>query len=71
MHIMPGMAWMSGMSGMPGIRSGKTIEKANRTACGRMWLDMLRPQAVYLYMVDLYQLFVNVKRLVCRKLRLI
>ena len=59
------------MSGMSGIRSGKTIEKANRTACGRMWLDMLRPQAVYLYMVDLYQLFVDVKRLVCRKLRLI
>lgn len=59
------------MSGVSGIRSGKTIEKANRTACGRMWLDMLRPQAVYLYMVDLYQLFVDVKRLVCRKLRLI
>ena len=63
---MSGMTWMSGttwMSGMSGIRSGKTIEKANRTAGGRMWLDMLRPQAVYLYMVDLYQLFVDVKRL--------
>lgn len=59
------------MSGMSGIRSGKTTEKTNRTACGRMWFDMLRPQAVLLYMVDLYQLFVNVKRLVCRKLRLI
>ena len=55
-----GKTWMSRMSG---IRCGKTIEKANRTACGRMWLDMLRPQAVYLYMVDLYQLFVDVKRL--------
>ena len=65
---MPGMSWMSGM---PGIRSGKTNEKANSTACGYMWYDMLRPQAVLLYMVDLYQLFVDVKRLVCRKLRLI
>ena len=57
---MPGMSWMSGMSG---IRSGKTIEKANSTACGRMWFDMLRPQAVFLNMIDLYQLFVDVKRL--------
>ena len=63
---MPGMSWMSGMPGMPGmsgILSGKTTEKANRTACGRMWFDMLHPQAVFLYMDDLYQLFVNVKRL--------
>ena len=71
---MSGMTWMSGktwMSGMSGIRSEKTIEKANRTACGRMWFDMLRPQAVFLNMIDLYQLFVNVKRLSCSKLRLI